>query len=162
MLPSASELTYFMEAAAAQNLSRAAERLGITQPSLTLAIQRLEQSVGTQLLIRSKKGVTLTHAGRQLLAHSRELLQSWESVRAHALASHDQVQGTYVLGCHASVALYALPKFLPQLLDEHPKLEIRLLHDLSRKVTDSVIRMEADVALAINPCLLYTSPSPRD
>jgi len=151
MMPSASDLTYFVEVASSQNLSRAAERLGISQPSLTLAIQRLEQSVGTALLIRSKKGVTLTQAGKQLLAHARELLQRWETVKDRALATTNETQGCYTIGCHPSVALYSLGRFLPDLLEKHPGLEIRLRHDLSRRIAESVIRMETDIGIVVNP-----------
>ncbi|MBC7690283.1 MAG: LysR family transcriptional regulator [Methylotenera sp.] len=150
-MPSPSDLTYFVEVASSLNLSRAAERLGISQPSLTLAIQRLEHSVGTPLLIRSKRGVTLTQSGKQLLVHARELLQRWDAVKGQALASVHEIQGSYTLGCHPSVALYSLAKFLPELQEKNPGLEIRLLHELSRKVTEAVIRMEADLGIVINP-----------
>lgn len=66
MMPSPADLSYFIEVGNVLNLSRAAERLGISQPSLTLSIQRLEHSVGTALLIRSNKGVTLTYRPRKL------------------------------------------------------------------------------------------------
>lgn len=151
MMPSPADLHYFLEVAATGNLSRAAERLGISQPSLSLAIQRLEQAVGTTLLLRSKKGVTLNQAGRQLLAHARDLTQRWEEVRGEALASTSEVQGSYVLGCHVAVARYALPLFLPDLLEKNPKLEIQLRHDLSRKVAERVVQLEIDVGLAVNP-----------
>lgn len=150
MMPSPSDLTYFVEVAATLNLSRAAERLGISQPSLTLAIQRLEQSVGTPLLIRSKKGVVLNQAGKQLLVHARELFQKWETVRGSALASTHEMQGSYSIGCHPAVALYSLPKFLPELLEKNAGIQIKLMHDLSRKVTESVIRMETDIGIVVN------------
>src|SRR5690348_9278165 len=98
MMPSSHDLTYFLEAAASLNFSRAAERLGITQPSLTLAIQRLENSVGAPLFFRSKKGVTLTQPGKQLMLHARELLQQWELVKGQVLASASEVQGCFTLG----------------------------------------------------------------
>ena len=133
-LPNPSDLHYFIEVSSRENLSRAAERLGISQPSLSLAMQRLEDSVGTKLLNRSKKGVQLTKAGKSLLVHSRELLQKWEEVRSGALASEQLVQGTYRLGCHSSVAQYTLPLFLKNLLVKYPQLDIQLKHDLSRKI----------------------------
>lgn len=150
-LPSAGDLVYFIEIASAQNLSRAAERLGVSQPSLSLAIQRLEHAVAAPLLIRSKKGVTLTPAGKRILAHARELLQRWEAMKSQALASTREVQGSFTIGCHPSVALYSLGEFLPEMLEKHPKLEIKLRHDLSRMVTESVIRMETDLGIAVNP-----------
>jgi DNA-binding transcriptional LysR family regulator len=151
MIPNASDLVYFVEAATAQNLSRAAERLGMSQPSLTLAIQRLELSVGVPLLIRSKKGVSLTQAGKQLLSQTRVLLQNWESVKEKTLSSHKEIQGFYSLGCHPSVALYSLPKLLPDLMDQFPRLEIKLVHDLSRRITESVVSMELDMGIVVNP-----------
>lgn len=150
-MPSPSDLTYFVEVALTQNLSRAAERLGISQPSLTLAIQRLEHSIGTSVFVRSKKGVTLTQAGKQLLSHSRNLLESWESVKSRALASTSTVQGSFSLGCHPSVALYTLRHFMPELMENYPDVEIKLVHDLSRNITESVIRMALDLGIVVNP-----------
>jgi LysR family transcriptional regulator, cell division regulator len=151
MMPSASEISYFLEIASTLNLSRAAERLGISQPSLSSAVQRLETSVGTALFIRSKKGVTLTQAGKQLQIHARDLLQKWKSIKGQALASTYEVQGSYTIGCHPSVALYSLGGFLPDLMESHPQLEIKLKHDISRKITESVIRMETDIGIVVNP-----------
>lgn len=151
MMPSPTDLTYFIEVASTGNLSRAAERIGITQPSLSLSIQRLEHSIGTPLLIRSKKGVSVTQAGKQLLTRTKDLLQQWENIRSHALSSTNEVQGRYVLGCHSSVALYSTPHFLPNLLEKNSKLEIKLVHDLSRKIAEKVISMEVDVGIVVNP-----------
>jgi DNA-binding transcriptional LysR family regulator len=103
------------------------------------------------LLVRSKRGVVPTQAGKQLLVHARELLQLWEGAKGSALASSREVQGLYTIGCHASVALYSLGAVLPRLMEEHPRLEIKLQHDLSRKITEAVIRMEIDVAIVVNP-----------
>ncbi len=150
MMPSPADLTYFQAVALAGNLSRASERLGVSQPSLTLAMQRLEHSIGTALFIRSKKGVTLTPAGRQLLSHSRDLLQRWDLLKGRALASTHEIQGTFSLGCHPSVALYSLD-FLPLLLERHPALELKLVHDLSRNIAQKVIQLEVDVGIVVNP-----------
>ncbi len=151
MIPSPADLTYFIEIAQTQNVSRAAERLGISQPSLSLAMRRLEESVGAALFLRSKRGVTLTQAGRQLQAHSKNLLQTWSDIRTQALASVHEIQGSYTIGCHASMAMRILSSFLPDLMAEHPKLEIRLRHDISRKTTEDVISMKIDIGIVVNP-----------
>lgn len=151
MIASPSELQYFLEVGLTLNLSRAAERLGISQPSLSVAIKRLEQSVGTTLLIRHKKGVTLTQAGKQLLLHTRKLLQQWQEVKSQALASHSEVQGCFTIGCHPSIAKYSLPFFLPELMNTHSNLEIKLKHDISRKITEEVIDLSVDIGLVVNP-----------
>lgn len=138
MIPNASDLVYFLEVSKTNNISRASERLGISQPSLTLAMQRLESTVGAQLLLRNKQGVFLTQSGKQLQVHAQNLLRSWERVKTQALASTKEVQGTYSLGCHPSVALYSLPHFLPELLKKHPKLNLQLKHALSRQILESM------------------------
>lgn len=151
MMPSAAELEYFVEVSNSLNLSRASERLGISQPSLSLAIKRLEQSVGTELLIRHKHGVSLTQAGKQLILHTRQVLQYWQNAKSQALASMQETQGRYTLGCHSSIAIYMVSRFLAHLLEQYPKLEIELKHDISRRITEQVINLSVDIGIAINP-----------
>ncbi len=151
MLPSAAELEYFLEIAGTLNLSRASERLGISQPSLSLAVKRLEQSVGTLLFVRHKHGVTLTQAGKQLVTHARQLLQYWENTRSQALASQEAMQGYFTLGCHSTIAIHMVSGFLADLLESHPKLEIHLKHDISRRITEQVINLSIDIGIVVNP-----------
>jgi DNA-binding transcriptional LysR family regulator len=151
MIPAPSDLVYFQEISQTLNLSRAAERLGVSQPSLSLAMQRLENGVGASLFLRSKKGVALTPAGRTLLAKVRPLLQSWEEIRAKAISTHSEMKGTYQIGCHASVGLYTFPQISAELMQQYPELELQFHHDLSRKVTESVISVRSDLGIVVNP-----------
>lgn len=151
MLPSSSELIYFLEVARTLNLTSAARLLGITQPTLTLAMKRLEHSLGAELFIRSKKGLTLTNEGIILLKQAKSLLSSWQALESEVRDHQTQVRGKLSLGLHQSVALYTLPHVLPSLLSKHPLLEIELSHDLSRKITERVVDLDLDVGLVINP-----------
>lgn len=151
MLASPNDLMYFVEVAHTLNFSRTAKRIGISQPSLSLAIKRIENAVGTELFIRGKSGVILTKAGKRLLSHAKQLLHLWDSVKSEALASHYEIQGNFTLGVHPSVALYTLSRFLPKLLMDFPKLEIQLKHDLSRKISEEVINLSIDIGLIVNP-----------
>ena len=140
-----------MEVADTRNISRAAERLGITQPSLSSAVKRLEESLGTKLFTRSRSGVQMTKAGEELLAKGRLLLLNWEQLKSEINRRESAVTGQYVIGCHISVGLYTLPHFIPNLLLEYPELEIKLKHDLSRKITESVISYKVDFGIVVNP-----------
>jgi LysR family transcriptional regulator, cell division regulator len=151
MLPSAAELEYFLEVTNSLNFSRASERLGISQPSLSLAIKRLEDTIGTPLFIRHKQGVTLTQAGKQLLLHARQLLQYWDDTKSRALASQQEMQGCFTLGCHSTIAIHMVSQFLPTLLENYPKLEIYLKHDISRKITEQIINLSIDIGIVVNP-----------
>lgn len=158
MLPSASEIQYFLEVAETLNISRAAERLGITQPTLSLSVQRLEQTLGTPLLIRGKNGVRLTKAGTRFALQSRSLLEQWERLRSDSVAEETEVKGRVTIGCHTSVALYSLPNFAPTLIAKHPELELVFQHDLSRRITERVVSFECDFGIVVNP---YAHPDLR-
>ncbi len=151
MLANANEITYFLEVAATLNISRAAERLGITQPTLSLSMQRLEQSIGAALLIRGKTGVKLTKSGQRFYTHAKLLLDQWGKLRSETLREESEVQGRILIGCHPSVALYSVTGFLAQLMDQYPLLEIGFVHDLSRKVTEKVVSFEIDIGIVVNP-----------
>jgi LysR family transcriptional regulator, cell division regulator len=151
MLPSPADLHYFLEVAQRLNLSRAAETLGISQPSLTLAMQRLEHCVGTPILIRNKRGVQLTQAGKQLLAHARQLIAQWELIYTQTRAAVHEVEGCFTLGCHTSIGICALPRFLNELMEQYPRLQIKLKHDLSRKITEQVLNFHVDIGIVVNP-----------
>ncbi|MBP9707466.1 MAG: LysR family transcriptional regulator [Oligoflexales bacterium] len=151
MNPSYNDIEYFIEVAQTKNISRAAERLGVTQPSLSFAMKRLEDVFGESLFTRSRSGVQLTKAGKELLFHGRALLSQWEQLRAEIKKKSESVGGQYTIGCHPSVGLYSLSKFIPDLLNKYPDLELKLHHDLSRKITEAVISHELDFGLVVNP-----------
>ena len=151
MLPSSVEIQYFLEVASTLNISRAAERLGITQPTLSLSVQRLEHTVGTPLLLRSKTGVRLTKAGVRFASQGKNLIEQWERLRSETINEESEVRGRVSVGCHTSVALYSVGEFAPQLMQEYPQLELTFVHDLSRKITERVVSFEIDFGIVVNP-----------
>jgi DNA-binding transcriptional LysR family regulator len=151
MLPSATDLRFFLEIARRQNLTRAAERLGVRQPSLSESLQRLEKQLGAQLVNRSRKGVTPTRAGEELARRAEELLEKWEAITRVAQAEMQEVTGLVTVGCHPAVGAYVLPTFMREFLPKYPRLQVRIVSDLSRKVTEEVIRGTVDVGLVVNP-----------
>ncbi len=151
MLPSPSEIKYFVEVANCKNLSRAAERIGIRQPTLSLSIKKLESGLGVDLLIRTKTGVLLTKFGHEFLIGAKNILEDWERLKGQALAQNEEIGGRYTIGIHPSVALYTLRYFLPKLLNKYPKLEIKLNHGLSRMMTEEVISFRVDFGIVVNP-----------
>jgi DNA-binding transcriptional LysR family regulator len=145
------ELQYFMEVARSKHFTRAAERLGLTQPALSHAVARLERSVGHSLFERSKKGASLTAAGQRLFEEGEKLLAHWEALLRSVHEDVSSVGGLVRFGCNSAVAHYTLAKFLPKLLKDHPRLELQLRHGLSRHMTEEVVRGKLEVAIAVNP-----------
>ncbi len=151
MLPSPSDLAHFLEVANTHNMSRAAERLGLTQPALSQSMKRLESNFGQQLLLRGKTGVVLTKAGERLRAQARELLETWEKLKENSQKDSYQVRGRYTIGLHSSVALYTIPHFVAEIMRKFEGLELKLSHDLSRRITEDVVSFKLDFGLVVNP-----------
>lgn len=151
MLPNASDIQYFLEVSSTLNISRAAERLGISQPTLSLSIKRLEHALGADLLIRQKTGVKLTRAGVRVASRGGLVIQEWNRLRDEALDCETEVEGRFSIGVHPSVAIYFLPLVLGPLMGRFPKLEMNLSHGLSREMTEEVISFKTDFGIVVNP-----------
>lgn len=150
MIDNLTDLKYFLEVARTGNITRASERLGVTQPSITLALKRLEEKTGIILLERSRKGTHLTRQGEGLFKIGERMLNDWERETRMIAQGQNEPMGRYTIGVHSAVAQYTLGKFIPSLLEKFPDLEINLNHDLSRKIAEQVISRECDLGLVIN------------
>lgn len=145
------DIQYFIEVTDKKSLTAAAECIGISQPSLSLSMKRLEEEIGTRLFHRFKTGLKLTPAGKALLKKARTLQQDWESVKHAAHEANHEIAGMVNIGCHASVAIYHLPKTFFKLIKEQKNLNLRFMHGLSREVNEAIISLEIDVGVVVNP-----------
>jgi DNA-binding transcriptional LysR family regulator len=145
------DVRYFLEVAEVGTITRAAERLGIRQPSLSAAMQRLERRLGCELLLRSKTGVELTRRGRLLAARGRAFLSQWDALEDSVVREGEEPAGRFTIGCHVSIAAHWLPRTLPAMLARWPRLELSVVHELSRRVNDLVVSHELDFGLVVNP-----------
>lgn len=119
---SLSQLHYVVEVAAAGHFGRAAKVCHVTQPTLSMQIQKLEDELGFLIFERSEKPIGPTPTGLIVIALAKEIL---ERVRQVELAGEDQrheVQGEFSLGVIPTLAPYLLPRFLQPLSDRYPNL----------------------------------------
>lgn len=145
------DLKYFLELSQTLHLTRASERLGITQPALSHCVKRLESDLNCQLFLRSKKGVQLTPAGVRLKQSASSMIMQWENLKQNIADDIETPQGIIKLGCHSAVAQYILPSLLKTFLKKNPGIEVKLTHGLSRHMTEQVVSSVLDVAFAVNP-----------
>lgn len=151
MLPTATDLTYFLAVAETLNIRRAAERLRIAQPSLSIAVRRLEDALGVALLIRFKSGVQLTQAGERFVKKAHGLLEEWDKVCTEAVKDELEVRGRYVIGAPLDLGLIALPESLAKLLRSHPNLQIELADETPMRVSEDVVSFKIDFGIVPNP-----------
>jgi molybdate transport repressor ModE-like protein len=144
-------LRYFEAIADSGSLSAAARALGVSQPTLTVAVKNLEEQLGTTLLHRSREGVKLTSTGRELLDHAGQVFALLERARERILGLQADDVGSFVIGCHESLGAYFLPSFMRAFLGEAPRIELSLWNGTSAAVTDAVVAREVDFGLVVNP-----------
>ncbi|MCB0357678.1 MAG: LysR family transcriptional regulator, partial [Bdellovibrionales bacterium] len=145
------ELVYFIQIAQKKHISRAAEILAVTQPTLSHSLRKMEESLGVQLLIRSKRGVTLTAAGERFYEQAINMVEKWESIQEAVTNEGHLPMGTIKMGCHTGVAQYTLPKILPNFCQKYPQINFQITHGLSRHLVEKVINDELEFAFAVNP-----------
>lgn len=151
MLPTSTEIEYFIEVYQTRHVSKAAIRLGVTQPTLSLSLQKLEEKLRTKLFHRTKQGVVPTEQGTLFYRKSHTLLDCWGEVHKGVQQSTTEIFGRFKVGCHQSVGAYTLPKFLDHLHKDAPRIEIELVHDFSRKITEGIVSYNIDIGFVVNP-----------
>lgn len=121
-----SELRYLVAVAQERNFRRAAEKSFISQPALSLAIQKLEEGLGVQIFERGKSDVSVTRVGEQIVEQAQRVLEEAERIREIANRGNDQLSGALRVGIIYSVGPYLLPELIPVLrkLAPHMPLEI--------------------------------------
>jgi molybdate transport repressor ModE-like protein len=144
-------LRYFQSIAEHGSLTAAARALGISQPTLTVAVKNLEEQLATKLLLRGRSGVTLTSTGRELLRHASEIFSLLERAEERILGLETDEVGRFVIGCHESLGAYFLPAFMTGFLKVAPKMELSLWNGTSAAVREAVLARQVDFGLAVNP-----------
>jgi DNA-binding transcriptional LysR family regulator len=147
----ATPLRYFARIAELGSFTSAARELRVSQPSLSVAVRKLEEALGTPLLHRSRQGVSLTRAGEILLERTRQADRALEAAKDELLALEKEPRGRFTLGAHESLAAYLLPRFMARFLERYAKVEIALWNGNSRDVQQAVIERRIDIGLVVNP-----------
>lgn len=145
------QLRYFQAISEAGSISAAARQLRVSQPTLSVTIQNLEDELRTTLFMRTSKGVSLTPSGQALsecvteifglLSRTKELIAGLETADV----------GEFVLGCHESLGAYFLPPFMRAFLRDTPNIQLSLWNESSAAVREAVIGRRIHFGLIVNP-----------
>jgi DNA-binding transcriptional LysR family regulator len=141
------QLEGFVEAQRRGSITRAAEALDITQPTLTARLRGLERELGTALLVRGRRGVSLTAAGRRFLPRAMAALESVRRGVADTKSARDARGGFLTLGLASDLALYLAPAALARFARTHPDVEVTVRSGRSRAVAEALRADEIEIAL---------------
>lgn len=140
------QLRTFAAVAEESHLTRAAERLHLSQPAVSGHLKALESELGLRLFDRVPGGMELTEAGRELLAHARRVLSAVDEVKLVAQQLHGDISGMLRVGTVADPESNRLGELLAQARDTHPRLKLELHHAMSGAALAGVQSSELDAS----------------
>jgi DNA-binding transcriptional LysR family regulator len=139
------QLRAFVTVAQEGNLTRAAERLHLTQPAVSLQIKSLQAELQLQLFARTPSGMSLTDDGAKLLPHAERVMASVAEFRQGADALHTTLSGKLAIGTILDPEFTRLGAFLKRLVETYPQLSTELQHGMSGWVLQQVKSGALDV-----------------
>jgi DNA-binding transcriptional LysR family regulator len=141
------ELEAFAEVARRQSVSRAAEALFVTQPTLTARLKSLERDLDAKLFVRSRRGMRLSDAGRAFLPYAERTLDTVATGRRLLSELARGEAGQLALGAAPAVSTYVLPRILTRFRTTHPKVSLAVRTGHSEEVLELVLREQVQVGL---------------
>ena len=144
-------LRYVTAAADCANVTEAARRLQVSQPSVSAAIAELEQMLGITIFVRHHaKGVTLTPAGQRLITEARLLLKHAEEFSKTAEALGDTDRGEITVGCFPTLASLYMPSIMLEFAEHHPLITLRLDEGDQEQLLRDLAQGRIEMALSYN------------
>jgi LysR family hydrogen peroxide-inducible transcriptional activator len=160
------ELRYIVAVANERSFGRAALRCFVSQPALSVAIQKLEEELGARLFERGKGEIAVTPVGARVVEQAQRVLEEASQIREIAQSGRNQLAGTLKLGVIFTVAPYLLPDLIPALHECAPQMPLDLEENLTDQLEAALKSGRIDAAIVALPFappgivteLLYEEP----
>ncbi len=146
-------IRHFNVLAETLNFSRAAERLHLAQPALSVSIQKLETELGTRLFERTPSGVVLTASGRAALGEARRLLYHGEQLMRSARDAAAGTGGRLRIGFVGSAIYRLIPTLIPSFRSQFPGVELVLTESTSGRILSMLHEEALDIGIVRTPLL---------
>ncbi|MDN3666778.1 LysR substrate-binding domain-containing protein [Algibacter miyuki] len=145
------QLYYVLAVAENQNFTKAAEKCFVTQPTLSMQIQKLEDQLDVLIFDRSKKPIELTDVGRKIVTQARNIVN--ESYRIQDIVDQQKgfIGGEFKLGIIPTVMPTLLPMFLKNFIKKHPKVKLKIEELTTEEIMARIKDGHLDAAIAATP-----------
>ncbi|MBT8132338.1 MAG: hydrogen peroxide-inducible genes activator [Gammaproteobacteria bacterium] len=150
-LPSTRQLQYFVALTKTRHFGRAAESSNVSQSAFSNAIKELEATLGTQLVDRTNRQVTITATGQQVATQARLVLRDIDDLVELAGGNKQPLTGPLRLGVIPTIAPFLLPRILPKLRKQFPDLQLYLTEDQTHRLHARLLAGELDFLLLALP-----------
>jgi len=136
-----------------RNISKAAEKLYISQPALTYRLQQLEREFGTMIVSRGKRGVEFTSQGEFIVQYAINMILQLRNTKEYVQNMDREIKGVLRIGVSSTIARYQLPAILKQFISLYPNVEIHLKTGWSSEVNHMLNREEVHLGLVRGNCV---------
>ncbi|MFH4967242.1 hydrogen peroxide-inducible genes activator [Gaetbulibacter sp. M240] len=145
------QLYYVLAVAENQNFTKAAEKCFVTQPTLSMQIQKLEEQLDVQIFDRSKKPIELTEVGKKIVKQARNIVN--ESYRIQDIVDQQKgfIGGEFKLGIIPTIMPTLLPMFLKTFIKRHPKVKLKIEELNTEEIITRIKEGHLDAAIASTP-----------
>jgi DNA-binding transcriptional LysR family regulator len=144
-------LRYFVEVARARGFTRASEALHVTQPAISRMVKALEEELGTPLLLRERRRVRLTDAGRLVLERAQGVLDSLRAIEEEVVELSSLRRGRLRIGMPPIVGVAFLPPLLAEFHQTYPGIALELREEGSHQIEALVLDHTLDVGAVVLP-----------
>lgn len=144
------KLEYYCAIVEAGSLKKASEKVFIGQPQLTKVVQQLEETLGSTLLIRTPKGVSLTKAGAEFHRYCRQILEKADEAERSIKSKDKDVVGAVRIGTYDSISRYFFPDFLKYLRATIPGVKVFLETGRSKAIYKKLEQRSLDLAVIVS------------
>ena len=145
------ELRYIVAVAQERNFGRAAAKCFVSQPALSVAIQKLEDELGAALFERAKTEITITPLGERIVEQAQKVLEEAARIKEIAIGGRDQLVGMLRLGIIHTVAPYLLPDLIPELHAAAPQMPLEIEETLTEHLEAGLRTGRVDAAIIALP-----------
>ena len=145
------ELRYIVAVARERHFGRAAETCFVSQPTLSVAVKKLEEELGVQLFERGPGELTITPAGNRVIEQAQRTLEEADKVKSIAKSMADPLDGPLKLGVIFTIGPYLLPQLIPILRRRAPKMPLILEENYTAVLSERLKRGDIDAAVVALP-----------
>jgi LysR family transcriptional regulator, hydrogen peroxide-inducible genes activator len=145
------ELKYVVAVAREKHFGKAAEACFVSQPTLSVAVKKLEEELEVKIFERSANEVTVTALGEEIVRQAQAVLEQAASIREVAKRGKDPLAGPLKLGLIYTIGPYLLPDLVREMIEQHPQMPLMLQENFTVKLLEMLRTGEIDCAILAEP-----------
>lgn len=145
------QLEYLIALDDCRHFVQAAERCFVTQPTLSMQVQKLEEEMGVKLFNRSHKPLKPTRTGEAVIGRARSILNQVSELKGFLEGEKDSLSGEMRLGVIPTLAPYVLPLFLPSFIEQYPLVRLKVFEMQTHAIVEALKNGTLDAGLLVTP-----------